>query len=63
MSSLDTRLKKLERQLRPGTTLVVMTAPGETIDQATERTCQAWGRPAESFRILIGLNLHGRPGV
>lgn len=59
MSSLKTRIEKLEGRIRPGTVLVAIARPNETSEEALERTVQAWKRPAESFCTRVVLNFNG----
>ena len=61
MSTLKTRVTKLEGKTKPGAVLLVMVGLGETQEQAVERTCRAWNRPPESFALRIVLNYHGAP--
>ena len=59
MSSLRSRVEKLEGRATPGTVLVVITERGEGIPAALERTARAWRRPVETFPVKIVLNFHG----
>ncbi|TCT20635.1 hypothetical protein [Thiobaca trueperi] len=59
MSSLKTRIEKMEGRIRPSHVLVAIARPGETSEQALERTAPAWKRPAESFHTRVVLNFHG----
>ena len=59
MTTLKSRIEKLESRTRPGTVLIASTQPGESIQAAIERTARAWKRPAESFLVKIALDFHG----
>ena len=61
MTALRFRVKKLETRPRPATVLVALVEPGDTAEEAIERTAHAWQRPVESFRVLIALNFSGTP--
>jgi hypothetical protein len=59
-SALRQRVRRLEEKKGLGNdTLMVLVEPGETPDEAIERTCVAWGRPVETFSLAMVLNFHG----
>ena len=59
MTTLKSRIEKLESRTRPGTVLIALAERGETAEQAIARTARAWKRPAESFLVKIALNFGG----
>ena len=59
MTALRSRIKRLETRPRPATVLIALIEPGETAEEAIERTARAWSRPAESFGITIAVHFVG----
>ncbi|WP_295431142.1 hypothetical protein [uncultured Thiodictyon sp.] len=57
-ATLKRRLEHLERdqQERQGGTLVVLPQPGESSEDAIERTAAGWGRPVEAFSVVLVLD-------
>ena len=59
MSSLRSRVEKLEGRATPSIVLITLVEPEESAEQAIERAARAWRRPAESFPVKIVLDFHG----
>ena len=59
MSSLRSRVEKLEGRATPSTVLIALAERGETSEEAIERAARAWRRPAKSFHTKIALDFYG----